>query len=189
MFRERCRPKYSDEELKEIYANPWGFQDDWKDHVLRRNATLVLAARFIDDSDRVAADLSCGDGYFATHLPSLSWLLGDYAPGYPYTGPLEETIHQLADDHGEVDVYFCCETIEHLDDPDQVLKYIRRYSKKLVLSTPICRWWDENPEHYWSWDQKAVKKMLIDTGWNPVEYEETYCEPGYSFQIWGCIRG
>lgn len=183
MYRNRCRPKYSDEELAAIYSRPWEMQSDWKDHVLRQNATLLLAGRFIQEDDKTGADLSCGDAYLARHIPQLTWILGDFASGYGLRGPIEQTIHQIP----QVDIFLCCETIEHLDDPDAVLRQIRLKSKKLIISTPICRWIDENPQHYWSWDQKAVKSMLIDAGWNPVDYEETYSDPGYCFQIWGCI--
>lgn len=183
MYRERCRPKYSDEELAEIYAAPWGMQPDWKDHVFRQNATLVLAGRFITEDDHTGADLSCGDGYLASHIPNIQWLLGDYASGYQFTGPIEETIRQIP----EVDVFLCTETLEHLDDPDAVLRAIRYKAKKLIISTPICQWWDENPEHYWSWDKGGVRKMLRDAGWEPADFEETYCEPGYSFQCWAAI--
>ena len=182
MYRERCRPKYTDEQLAEIYKEPWSMQYDWKDHALRQNKTLELAGRFLTANDRTGADLSCGDGYICRHIPHVNWILGDFAPGYAYQGPIEDTIREIP----EVDVFICCETIEHLDDPDAVLRAIRWKAKKLILSTPICRWFDENPQHYWSWCQKAVKKMLLDSGWNPVDYEETYADPGYCFQIWGC---
>lgn len=183
MYRERCRPKYTDDELAEIYCVPWQMQHDWKDHVLRQNQTLELAGRFIEDDDFTGADLSCGSAYLSSHISNIRWILGDFASGYDYQGPIELTVERIP----RVDVFLCCETIEHLDDPDAVLRQIRRKSKKLILSTPICRWWDENPEHYWSWDQKAVKRMLEDAGWHPVDYEETYCDPGYCFQIWGCV--
>lgn len=183
MYRERCRPKYSDEELAEIYAVPWGMQDDWKDHVLRQNATLVLAGRFITAEDTTGADLSCGDGYLSCHIPGVRWLLGDFAPGYDYQGPIEETIRQIPN----VDVFLCTETLEHLDDPDAVLRAIRYKAKKLIASSPIMQWWDENPQHYWAFDKGAYRKMLRDAGWEVVEMEETYCEPGYSFMIMAAI--
>ena len=182
-FRERCRPKYSEAELEEIYRYPWHMDETWKDHRQRRAKTLLLMGRFIDEMDHRGADLSCGDAYFASFTPQIEWVLGDYGPGFAIQGPIEETIEQI----DPVDVFLCCETLEHLDDPDSVLKQIRRKSKKLILSTPICQWWDENPEHYWAWDQGGIRRMLFDAGWQYVDYEETYSDPGYCFQIWGCV--
>jgi len=181
MYRNRCREKYTDEELREIYAVPHD-HTQWPDHVLRVCSTLDLAAELMDDTDHTGADLSCGNAFTINRLPFQKRYLGDYAPGYAYCGPIEETIKEIP----EVDVFFCCETLEHLDDPESVLRQIRQKSKKLIVSTPICRWRDDNPEHYWSWDQEAVKAMLVDTGWNPTHYRETYFDPGYCFQIWGC---
>lgn len=182
MFRMRCRPKYSDDELRSIYASTHEHHK-YPDHRLRVAKTCELLGRFVDVSDRSAADLSAGDGYILNHLSVPTKIYGDWTPGYEYTGAIEDTILAIP----PVDVFLCCETLEHLDDPDLVLRRIRMKAKKLVISTPICRWWDENPEHYWSWDTKAVKKMLIDANWTPKDYEETYYEPGYCFQIWGCV--
>lgn len=183
MYRQRCRPAYSDEELTEVYAAPWVMDPTWKDHKLRLNKTLELAGRFIDERDTSGADLSCGDSYFATHIPQIDWTLGDFAPGYDITGPIETTIRTI----GYVDVFVCCETLEHLDDPDALLRAIRYKSKKLIVSSPICQWIDVNPQHYWSFDKGAYRKMLRDAGWEIVEFEETYADPGYCFQIYGCI--
>lgn len=189
MYRERCRPKYSEEVLKEIYSKHWEMQFDWEDHVLRQQYTLDLANELITPEDTIGADLSCGDAYLSRNLPQIQWLLGDFAPGYQYRGPIEETVDEIP----KVDVFLCCETLEHLDDPDGVLRAIRKKTKKLIISTPICRWHDQNPQHYWAWDQKAVRQMFMNAGFKKAAYKETphlkrgdqYF--GYSFQIWGCI--
>lgn len=183
MYRERCRPRYSDDELDEIYDRSWQLEPDWLDHVQRFDFTERLAVKLINDTDRTAADLSAGDGYWSRRLPDLEWTLSDYVPAHQLFGPIEETIHQIS----PVDVFFCCETIEHLDDPDYILQQIRGKTKKLVLSTPKKYEVDINPEHYWSWDDEAVKEMLIIAGFNPIEYLETTYQPGYIFQIWGCM--
>lgn len=149
------------------------------DHAQRLKLTLELAQRFIDDSDLIGADLSCGDAALAYMFPGLTWFLGDFAPGYPIRGPIEETIHQVP----SVDVFVCCETIEHLENPDAVLAEIRKKTKKLILSTPVCTWIDENPEHIWAWDTDAVLLMLGKAGFTSVGRAITDAQPGYIFQI------
>lgn len=189
MYRFRTRPKYSDEELKEIYKTPHD-HTRWPDHIVRVEKTIEVGLRMTDDSFSSIADLSCGNtavirgvGGVAGKRPvDVSIYLGDFAPGYGYQGPIEETIDRIPC----VDLFVCSETIEHLDDPELVLRKIRQKSSKLLLSTPNCSWPDQNPEHYWSWDDEAVRAMLIDTGWDPVIYEESYIGMGYNFQIWGC---
>jgi hypothetical protein len=113
----------------------------------------------------------------------LMWYLGDYAPGYTYHGPIERTIDAIP----PVDLFLCCETLEHLDEPEAVLKAIRYKTNKLLISTPICTFIDDNPEHYWAWDQEAVVGMLRYAGFEPILYRDTFYDPGYCFQIWGCI--
>jgi hypothetical protein len=182
IFRKRLRPKYSDLKLAEIYRSPHRVKPEWEDHRLRIVQTLELTRRFIDSKDRIVADLSCGDGYILKHVNNVTKHFGDYAPGYQYTGPIEKTIHEIP----EVDVFFLCETLEHLDDPDLVLRLIRNKAYKLILSTPLDESTDENPEHYWGWNKRAVKMMLKDAGWLPALYDETLPPKGYRFQIWGC---
>lgn len=188
MFRERCRPKYTDEELKEVYATPWCMEPDWDDHVIRQEATLEIAHRLIDDRDHTGADLSCGDAYLTSKLDQISWILGDFAPGYQMEGPIESTIEEIP----RVDVFVLTETLEHVDDPEYVLSRIRQKAKKLILSTPMLKFWDENPQHYWAWDKHAVRLLLQGAGFHNLDYVATprlvrdKREIGYSFQIWGC---
>ena len=108
-------------------------------------------------------------------------ILGDFAPGYELTGMIEETVHRVA----HVNLFICCETIEHLDDPDAVLKQIRDRADALVLSTPIGETTPENPEHYWGWDQDGVRELLAGAGWEPV-IQRDVLHPLARFQLWGC---
>lgn len=177
----RLRPKYTDEELKRIYATPHD-HSIFPDHVLRVNSTLELGKQLLGPNDESGADLSCGNGYLLNKLPLHTKYFGDFAPGYEYEGPIEETIGLLP----SVDVFVFCETIEHLDDPLAVLKLIRAKAKKLILSTPHGEHTDDNPEHYWGWDKAGIAKLLKKSGWLPSDYRHTYPPMGYEFQIWGC---
>lgn len=179
MFVLRTRPAYSEAELKEVYDLPWEMNPDWDDHRLRRRATLEIAEPLMARSQS-AADLSCGDAHFAVNFPEHDWHLGDFAPGHYYEGPIEETIEQIPD----VDVFFLCETLEHLDDPGRVLEQIRQRSRFLVLSTPLKNEMDDNPQHYWAWDDEYVLSLVREHGWEPLDFRETDPAVGYVFQVW-----
>lgn len=183
IFRKRLRPKYTDKQLAQIYSRPHKVLDEWVDHTLRLQATLRVAKQLIGSEDRSAADLSCGDGYVLHSLDIENKYFGDFAEGYEFVGPIEKTINEIP----EVDIFVLCETLEHLDDPDAVLKLIRPKARKLIISTPIGESTDENIEHYWGWNKRAVKVMLKGAGWMPLHYDETVPPFGYRFQIWGCI--
>jgi 2-polyprenyl-3-methyl-5-hydroxy-6-metoxy-1,4-benzoquinol methylase len=154
--------------------------------VFRVDVTSSIAYNILPYGGSVA-DLSCGDAVIAerlreTHNARLT--LGDYAPGYNITGPIEKTIHDI----DPVDLFICSETVEHLDDPDAVLADIRRKCEWLILSTPDGE--DariNNPQHLWGWDAEAMEQMLRAAGFEPrmftlVDPRFSGCQ--YAYQIW-----
>lgn len=178
----RFRPKYSDEELAELYPAPHE-HTQWPDHRLRVATTIALAKIWFEPKS--VADLSCGDGAilasFAGQTDALYF--GDIAGGYTYHGPIEETIEQIP----RVDLYVCSETLEHLDDPPTVLKQIRAKAAHLVLSTPNDEQSDANPEHYWGWDVDDVRGLLKGAGFTPVILSTVgFDDTKYGYQIWLC---
>ena len=128
-----------------------------------------------------AADLSCGNGSVLAAMPAKRKFYGDFAKGWEFTGPIEKTIDEIP----LVDLFICTETIEHLDDPDTVLKAIGAKSRMLLLSTPINAWDDGNLEHYWSWDREVVEEMLTGSGFAVTAYREL--RPSYHWGIWSCV--
>jgi hypothetical protein len=183
MFRQRCRPAYTQDELLEIYQTPHD-HTRWENHIVRVQATIDLGMAFLTPDDVTCADLSCGDAKVAKGLFNKEMCyLGDFAAGYEFQGPIEGTINLIP----EVDVFFLCETLEHLDDPDMVLRLIRQKAKKLILSTPNLTQYDDNIEHYWAWDDECVRQMMVDAGWKPLHFKSSNFQPGYLYQIWGCI--
>lgn len=178
MYRHRQFPKYTDEELALMYAEPHDHRE-WSDHVNRVEETISFAkshALF----GRVA-DLACGDAAIARALSSEP-ILGDYAPGYQFTGPIERTIRDIP----FVDVFVLTETLEHLDDPETVLRRVRNKTRQLLVSTPLLTEPDGNPQHYWCWDGEAVRDMLVQTGFDPYAYREIFNGIGYHYQLWVC---
>lgn len=132
-----------------------------------------------------AADLSCGNGTLLNDVPATTKFYGDFAPGYAYTGPIEQTVEQIP----HVELFICCETLEHLDDPLTVLKKIRSQASMLLLSTPVDNWDDTNEEHYWAWSKDDVTGLLREAGfeqWLYVDADPRPYEGPYKYGIWGC---
>lgn len=186
MMRTRLRDMPSADELATLYANPHDHLQ-FSDHVYRVDVTSAMAHHMVR-SGGIVADLSCGNALIARRLEATHGarlVLGDYAPGYEYTGPIEQTIHKIP----PVDLFICSETIEHLDRPDEVLEAIRAKTDRLLLSTPDGEDDDENPEHVWGWDAEAVEKMLRAAGFIPDIHATVDLRPAgcsYAFQIWAC---
>lgn len=186
MMRTRLRPAPAPDELAKLYAAPHDHLR-FADHVYRVDVTSALAHHLVAPGGTVA-DLSCGNALIARRLQAshgARLVLGDYAPGYEHTGPIEQTIEQI----DPVDLFICSETIEHLDDPDAVLARIRAKTRTLLLSTPDGETGTGNPEHVWGWDAEAVEKMLRDAGFVPDVHTTVDLRPAggeYAFQIWAC---
>ena len=195
-MRVRLRPPHSPAELADLYAVPHE-HTGWPDHRLRVAETIGLGRELMGLSGHpvIIADLSCGDAVIPRDLigyskaPAKRVILGDIAPGYELQGPIEQTLDQLT----QVGLFVCSETIEHLDDPDTVLRKIRGKAATLLLSTPLGETTSRNPEHYWGWDDADVEGMLRVAGWVPVLSRIVSYRPGRDeefmpadYQLWGC---
>jgi hypothetical protein len=175
----RLRPGYLDASgLAEMYPVPHS-TGSMVDHAFRVADTVAAAPQGV----AVAADLSCGDGAILRSISAGAKFFGDLAPGYPLCGPIAETIHEIP----PVDLFVCCETLEHLDDPHVTLAVIRRRARQLLLSTPVDAWGDDNPEHFWAWDRAGVEEMLAAAGWKADSYTTSDHRAAgfrYCFGIW-----
>jgi 2-polyprenyl-3-methyl-5-hydroxy-6-metoxy-1,4-benzoquinol methylase len=187
MTRTQLRPFYSEAERAQVYGRSYD-HTRWGDHIERVAVTAGLVAGAVNRFRLTSvADLSCGDGAIVqlarrTALTGRA-VLGDLVkrPGLDIAGPIEETILQLM----PVDLYVCSETLEHVEDPDELLRRVRDKARFLVLSTPDGETGSDNPEHYWGWDRDDVRAMLQAAGWNPQSMLTLRSEPSYyTFQIW-----
>jgi hypothetical protein len=187
---------------------PDGYKHDrWPDHIERVKASADLIDRY-RGAIRSAADLSCGDGALLNMISRYldNAVFGDLN-GAPVSalvscgamdaedvppGPLPDTLVHLP---APVDLFVLSETIEHVDDPDALLRAIAQNARYLFLSTPL----DEpastgNAEHYWGWGQADVHEMLQANGWIPLEVQlftpqSTLNYPdAYTFQLWMAVR-
>jgi len=184
----RLREAPNDFEMMLLYPRPH-VHTRWADHIIRVDETIRMAAELLPHGGTVA-DLSCGDAAIARSLEKTHGaplILGDYAPGYPIQGRIEETALSIRPDE-PVDLWVLSETLEHLDDPERVLSLIRERARSLMLSTPVDEGRDVgNAEHLWSWSADDVAEMLERTGWT-VQLHKVLEHPAggiYNFGLWG----
>lgn len=186
-MRVRLRELPDVEGLAEMYPEPHDHRKYGKGHDIRVRETIGLASWMADAYDVYSiADLSCGNGEIVRALiegTKRVGTLGDFAEGWPITGPIEETIGLI----DPVDLFICSETLEHLDDPDAVLREVRLKSRFLVASSPVAAWLDTNAEHLWAFDEIDYKLMLKEAGWTAEAMTIVDpLEPPYIYQIWAC---
>ena len=192
MAKVRLRPKYSPEQLKEVYSTQYD-HTRWVDHVARINQTVDFVIDNIYGPENFIysiTDLSCGDAaiakgiaeYIADQFPisNPELILGDFVSGYDYQGVIEDTIHEISN----TDLFVLSETLEHLDNPEYVLSQIRKKTSYLVLSTP-CNETLGNPEHYWKWGTSDIALMLEETGFTPTAFRYLeFPELDVRYQMW-----
>ena len=113
----------------------------WTDHVERVKETIALGRELIEATvpPEVIADLSCGDAAIPRALAD------DVPDGPPDSRRPRPRLrgHRpgRADDlaaGSRADLFICCETIEHLDDPDTVLAMIREQGGARCCCPPRC---------------------------------------------------
>jgi hypothetical protein len=152
-------------------------------HDIRARVTIGLGQwALIDCAGMQVADLSAGAGIIAKGIDQKA-ILGDYAPGHPIHGPIEDTITQLPD----VDLLVCTETLEHLHDPDWVLRAARTRARRLLCSLPECPEYDTNGEHVWQFDRVGGEEMLTAAGWEPTVHVQIDPPDGpYRYHLWVC---
>lgn len=190
-MRVRLRPAYDDP--AEFYASryPDGYRhDQWPDHVERVEATVQFAWDNLRTPPMQITDLTAGDGIIVEEIRTRTdtldrqVYLSDFHhwDGYDDQGAVEDTLAAMP----YSDLYVCSETVEHLDDPDTFLKGVWDKASRLVLTTPAGEFDpDQNPEHYWGWEQGDIQQMLVESGWRPYLYAAftPSCGP-YTFQMW-----
>lgn len=182
-MRRQLRAFHSEQERAALYASRYQ-HGQWEEHRHRVRHTAALLREMNPQS---VADLSCGDGAVVVQAQlTCPAYLGDVTPGWPVTGPIEETIWGCP----PVDVFVCSETLEHVEDPEGLLHAIWKRSRRLLLTTPNEETADKgNPEHYWGWGINDLAVMIGDAGWTQAVselYVPPVMVPYYSYQVWWC---
>jgi hypothetical protein len=171
--------------MAKIYATPHDHRLYGHGHHLRVEATKVMAewATHPFSPEFTVGDLSCGNGAISLALKATKHHLGDFASGYEFCGPLDQTIKWMP----FVDLYICSETIEHLPRPLSALRLIRHKASRLILSTPVGAFADTNVEHLWAWDREGVEGLMGAAGWSPIMFasvDSTVIGEPYHYGIW-----
>jgi 2-polyprenyl-3-methyl-5-hydroxy-6-metoxy-1,4-benzoquinol methylase len=170
----------------------------WPDHVLR---SLLTAGAVAWLKPETVCDPACGDASIVTlanriHPIRRAYLNDISVPqitalreanlGYKVTfsaGDAGVALRRM----GPADVIVLTEILEHIEDPDQLLRMARIRGRFLVASSPLNEQDNNNHEHIWGWDKAGYGDMLRAAGWEPIAYTEVFPRPFYyTFQLWVC---
>ncbi len=164
----------------------------WPDH---RGRTLVTASLIAWLRPGTVMDPACGDASIVEAairlFPMKAYLADISEPNIKRLSGHETMctdINLAIDAFPEVDVMVLTEILEHLPDPDAVLRASRNKAKYLIASSPEMRPGqnDNNPEHLWQFDHQGYEAMLVDAHWKVQQYTSLQFESEYNFGIWVC---
>lgn len=191
--RRQLRPFHDEQTLAKIYDHPYD-HTFWSDHVQRVAWTVANGVALVERRQTVSlVDLSCGDGAVLRGIQAgvrheVDVTFGDmvFADHLDLIGKIEDTLESFSTHARPWNMLVLTETLEHLEDPDLVLRLARSRFDSLLVTTPI----DEtdahgNEEHYWSWSEDDVLDMLTTAGWMP-ELRDRLNTGFYDYQLWGC---
>jgi hypothetical protein len=93
---KKLRKFHTAKELAKIYATPHDHAIYGRGHGIRVNTTIQLAKDMAYQAEaKSVADLSCGNGAIVKALNVEKTILGDYAEGHEYSGPLEVNLKKI----------------------------------------------------------------------------------------------
>ncbi len=162
-------------------------------HTVRALTTGALIAAMKADT---ICDPACGDAsilgvswrirpFTYAHLADISAAqIHEIHPEFPHekrVANIEDTLNSI----DKVDCIILTEILEHLVDPDSILRLARTKGASLVASSPIGDpEFGRNEEHLWSWDELGYQQMLTDAGWNlSASMSQVYWGSPYNSQI------
>lgn len=181
----------------------------WRDHPwhatwIERPRLLASALAVSLGSVKTVVDPACGDGWVVLRAHDLQPI--DFATFGDISRDTLETLlpKQMPFGHevvcqdalttlnaiSPVDCIVLTEILEHLEDPDELLRVAREKARWLVASSPIVPDGnDHTDQHLWAFDMDGYREMLETAGWMPqVWFTANAKDHPYAagFQIWGC---
>lgn len=164
------------------------------DHAMR---TMVTAGMIATIAPKTLLDPACGDAsildvayqlrpFEYAYLHDISQLQIDVIqPTFPHHKERRDLVSAIADP-GRADMIVLTEILEHLEEPDDVLRLARLRADFLIASSPIGDPEDgRNHEHLWAWDEEGYEEMLRAAGWEPMAKAVlTYPGQPWNSQIW-----
>jgi methionine biosynthesis protein MetW len=173
----------------------------WREGRYRRGIIRIhrVAANLIDPKSHVL-DVGCGDGSFLHYLATSKGCTGiglDISPAAVQLAKEKgvkayicDVENQLIPVKEKFDFVTMIDLLEHLRNPESVLRKFRSFTKCGVFSYTNAAWWKyrlsilrghipqqtgpyKSSVHLWLWSFSDFKHMLIKSGWKAVEYRDS----------------
>lgn len=129
-------------------------------------------ASSVIDAGEIVLDAACGTGYSRALLPQgITWIGVDRLP----SSTPEKISADLQSWDGwrrmHYDTAICLETIEHLDQLDNLVAMLKAARQRIILSTPIIKTTHFNPFHVRDFTVADLEKLFVDAAWRVGRFE------------------
>lgn len=169
----------------------WDTHQTALDFGLRQKKYLELAGR-----GTTIAEIGCGLSPMLAHADNFRYKIGiDFSVEtvkqanklYPDVMYFVDDATKMMFNDGLFDVTVCGEVIEHVDNPEALVKELMRVTKKkVIISTPNLEF--DDPEHLWELGEGDLYDLLIDYGKVETDTIESERFPGRKYIFAVCDR-
>lgn len=184
------------------HYRPIRWDSAWIERPRLWTSAVALALR----EPNTVCDPACGDATVVMQAHKISpiqhAILGDLSPttlheivprDLPFSNERHVSdVYVTVGNLDQVDAIVLTEIIEHLEDPDALLRLAATKASWLVASSPIVPDGNDHTEqHLWAFDVEGYREMLVESGWTPKVWMTANCEDhpyASGFQVWGCER-
>jgi len=116
-------------------------------------------------------DVGCGVKPYRPFFTDAAEYVGIDLPGNPHAD-LIGSADRLPVEDAAFDVVLCLQVLEHVDDPEAVVRELRRATRpggRLLLSTHGVQRYHPAPVDHWRWTHTGLERMLDRAGpWRSV---------------------
>jgi len=137
-------------------------------------ARYLLARGFVNPGE-IVVDAACGTGYGSRLLAEVAKFVHGYdidrrAVSVAVSRKTDNTAFHVTDlERGDIvrcDVAVSIETLEHLVNPENLVKkFYRRANRLFVFSVPLNEEAGANPFHNTTFTRDSIVKLVTDCGW------------------------
>ena len=158
---------------------------------LTRNRLLKAISRFAPLLDGRLMDFGCGSKPYRSLFHVAEYIGVDFEnPGHPH---LNEQIDVFYDgkhipfEAGSFDSIFCSEVLEHVFNPDEVLRELHRVLKvggKILITCPFAISEHEAPNDFARYSSYGLLHLLEKHGFEVLELDKIGNSVEVVFQLW-----
>jgi SAM-dependent methyltransferase len=137
---------------------------------IRRPLALWLRGEGIGAEGKRVLDVGCGVKPYYPFFARAAEYVGVDVRANP-DADLCGAVEALPIDDGSFDIVLCTQVLEHVDDPAQAVRELRRVTApggRVLASTHGVMLYHPNPQDLWRWTHTGLERLFRDAGWTDV---------------------